>query len=164
MPRLYANDAERITRNVQVDDNGCWVWARTRNLKGYGYLGFTKLKSSLAHRFSYQTFVGPIPLGLTIDHLCRNRACVNPEHLEPVTQRENNHRSPLTVNSVNAAKTHCPRGHEYTPDNIYHRADRPGSRTCRTCHNADTLARYHANREENAAKRRERYAARKRAV
>lgn len=84
----------------------------------------------LAHRVFYEHHVGPIPLGLTIDHLCKVTRCVNPDHLEPVTQRVNTLRGD-GPSAVNARKTHCPHGHEYTPDNTYVR--KAGGRICKTC-------------------------------
>lgn len=94
--------------------------------------------------------VGPIPEGLDLDHLCRVRQCVNPDHLEPVTARENLMRSPLTQASINSAKTHCKRGHEFTPDNtrIFPKS---GSRCCKTCERqrqVQTLVRRRARQVE----------------
>ena len=93
MPR-YASDQERITRNVLVDGNGCWLWLGCKTEKGYGLVNKPGHGKYRAHRFSYETFVGPIPEGLVLDHLCRARACVRPDHLEPVTDLENKRRSP----------------------------------------------------------------------
>lgn len=90
---------------------------------GYGQT-WDGQKVLLAHRVAYELAVGPIPEGLHIDHLCRNRACVNPKHLEPVTCLEN-------VRRGAAVKTHCPHGHEYTPENSYHHP--AGGRICRIC-------------------------------
>lgn len=118
--------ADRIRLSVDVDDvNGCWVWRRGRDSHGYGTIHVQR-KQVGAHRVSYETFVGPIPEGLQLDHLCRNRACVNPGHLEPVTSRINTNRSPF----ANAHVTSCPRGHAYDDTNTYYR---DGHRDCRLC-------------------------------
>lgn len=90
----------------------------------------------LAHRYAYELLVGPIPEGLHIDHLCRVRLCVNPAHLEAVTCHENNRRS-TSPTAVNAKKTHCPRGHEYTEENTYF-APPDGRRMCKPCARAAT--------------------------
>ena len=108
------------------DRDGCWLW--TGHVGPHGYARFDGV--AWAHRWSYEHFVGPIPVGLEIDHLCRNRSCVNPDHLEPVTRRENLLRGD-TFASRNAAKTHCIHGHEFTPANTYVAAG--GGRYCRTC-------------------------------
>lgn len=112
---------------------GCWPWLGYTNPGGYGMYGLGGQR--LAHRISYEMFVGSIPEGLVIDHLCRNRSCVNPAHLEPCGRGENVLRSPITMPYVNAAKTHCPRGHEYSLENTYHlvRPDGTNRRDCRTC-------------------------------
>jgi hypothetical protein len=87
---------------------------------------------------AYELAIGPIPEGLTIDHLCRNRGCVNPAHLEAVTNRTNLLRGD-GIAALNARKTHCKRGHEFTPENTY--VWREGTRACRACHTAQEQAR-----------------------
>jgi hypothetical protein len=142
----YPTMADRIMANVRQDPGGCWVWQGETNISGYGRLelsGRPNRKRVLAHRLSYEVFVGPIPAGLHLDHLCRNPPCVNPEHLEPVTCRENLLRSPITVAAVNAQKTHCVRGHEFSDGNTILEPRPNGSvRKCRTCARARWRAWY----------------------
>lgn len=109
---------------VLIREDGCWLWTGDANNVGYGKVRRNG-KAHRAHRYAYEQLVGPIPEGLTLDHLCRVRLCVNPAHLEPVTLRENVMRG-TSVTAINAKKTHCPRGHEY--DRIY-----AGHRKCQTC-------------------------------
>lgn len=113
----------------------CWIWTGAMYRKGYGAFMYRKGVVNMAHRWSYEHFVGPIPEGLHIDHLCRVRCCVNPAHLEPVTHFENHQRGTF------ATATHCRNGHEYTPDNIYIRPSRPTHRACRACQRATQAAR-----------------------
>lgn len=114
----------------KTDDGGCWLWTAYTMPNGYGLFGVRRGKMILAHRFAYQVRVGEIPSGLVIDHLCRVRNCVNPTHLEAVTQWENVLRG---AGGPNGRKTHCPNGHEYTEENVYRRPGYPGSRYCRQC-------------------------------
>lgn len=110
----------------------CWLWTAARaggRNRDYGCFGDPG-GERYAHRFAYKTWKGPIQEGLTIDHLCRNTLCVNPDHLEVVTQRENVARGE-SFSAKNSRKTHCLRGHEYTPKNTY--IQRPGQRACATC-------------------------------
>lgn len=121
-------------------DTGCWTWSLSLNPKGYamvdigGRKGLRVLK--MAHRMSYEAHVGPIPAGLVIDHLCRNRACVNPEHLEPVTPAENIRRGLQGV--LRPIPTHCRRGHAFTPEN---NDSKTGGVHCRACERAARVSR-----------------------
>ena len=112
-------------------NSGCWLWAGPCYSNGYGDLRKNKWHM-LAHRWSYEHFIGPIPEGLDLDHLCRVRSCVNPAHLEPVTRRINLLRGD-TIPARFAARTHCLNGHELIPENFRKNAR---GRECRLCFNA----------------------------
>jgi hypothetical protein len=141
-----------VKKNWSVDESsGCWLW------KGYvgkrGYAVYTKLidgKRPIAHRYVYEALIGPIPEGMTLDHLCGHPSCVNPEHLEPVTLRENVLRGTKNPTALNARKTHCKYGHEFTDENtwIYR-----GYRHCRECRRREDRKRPWAVRQ---ARRKER--------
>lgn len=137
---------ERFWAKVDRSDD-CWIWLAGLTHNGYGRFTVDG-KNVPAHRWSYERFVGPIPDGLVIDHLCRTPACVNPEHLEPVTQRENALRG-VGPTAANAVKTHCAQGHEYTPENTYVYPSR-GWRMCRRCHQQWDTARRARKREAAA--------------
>lgn len=89
MSRTAAPIRERLESRRQIDETGCWVWTGALSAKGYGQIRLPGGSTAYTHRESYVEFVGPIPAGLHIDHLCRNRSCFNPDHLEPVTPQEN---------------------------------------------------------------------------
>ncbi len=110
-------------------ENECWPWAKTVSHDGYGRY-VLKGKYYLAHRTSYELTFGKIPDGLVIDHLCRNTKCVNPRHLEAVTNKTNILRG-TARSAQNARKTHCKRGHPLSGDNLDRYPD--GSRHCRAC-------------------------------
>jgi len=120
----------RFTSKVSKQPNGCWLWTGAKNDGGYGQLRTNGL-TQYAHRLAYETFVGPIPDRLQIDHLCRTRLCVNPAHLEAVTQRENIMRG-VSPTVAHAAKTHCINGHPFDEENTYIRPDK-GTRQCKRC-------------------------------
>lgn len=139
---------ERIENSVAVNENGCWIWQKHISQTGYGQISVgsrsdSSRQNTVAHRASFKSFVGPLIKGMQIDHLCRVRACVNPEHLEQVTPKENVHRS-NAVYKHSIAKAHCPQGHEYTEANTYERETPAGgrSRSCIECSKARTKARY----------------------
>lgn len=136
----HRRDPERQFRKWvgEPDDHGCWPWQGTIAGNGYGRFAI-RGGSIAAHRFSYELLVGPVPEGLELDHLCRNRACVNPAHLEPVTHRANTLRGD-TLTAANARKTHCIHGHKFTAENTY--TQWGGGRGCRAC-------RDRANRERS---------------
>ena len=122
MPR-YPTPLQRLARSTILLPNGCAITTRT-GPDGYSAMSVGG-RYWLIHRFAYTHFVGPIPEGLQIDHLCRNRKCWNPNHLEPVTQAENARRGFWSL------KTHCNRGHAYDEENTY--VNPSGHRVCRAC-------------------------------
>ncbi len=120
---------ERFHASYKVNpEKGCWEW------QGSLYKGYAKFNDDgvahKAHRYSYEMHVGPIPDGLVLDHLCRNRRCVNPKHLEPVTDAVNILRG-VSPPAMNAQKTHCQNGHLLSGPNVYNAPN--GQRTCREC-------------------------------
>lgn len=126
LPESDLGSDEEVTffRGV-VQDGDCWRWLGARDSSGYG-----RFRGQPAHRWSYERLRVEIPDDLFIDHLCRNRACVNPWHLEPVPNRENILRG-VSPTAANARKTHCVHGHEFTPENT--RICSRGWRACKAC-------------------------------
>jgi hypothetical protein len=113
---------------AKVDVGDCWHWLASVTPDGYGHFRLNG-RIAKAHRVAWEFLVGPIPAGLTLDHLCRNRSCVNPDHLEPVDRRENIRRG--VAGAHNRNKGECSQGHPFTTENTRIHA---GGRTCRTCH------------------------------
>lgn len=128
--RSDATLVERLMARTSIDANGCWTWTGVVLPTGYGSFTYGKRRRS-AHRWMWIATEHDTPADLELDHLCRNRLCINPEHLELVTRRENLVRSPLTFAGRNAAKTHCLRGHPFDEANTL--VDKRGHRICRTC-------------------------------
>jgi hypothetical protein len=116
----------RFWTKVEMTD-GCWLWTDSLHELGYARFWVDRNTRVYAHRYAYELKVGPIPDGMSIDHLCRVRHCVNPDHLEPVSHAENLRRSPIQPTTVNAAKTRCPYGHPYSG------TDKRGWRVCNRC-------------------------------
>lgn len=141
-----ARSVLRLWSRVEQRD-GCWTFIGGCS-SGYGQISFgprTDRRVYSAHRFMYQAVIGPVPDGLQLDHLCRNRACCNPAHLEPVTCEENLRRG-NGWSGRNARKTHCPQGHALTPENltvsVYKTASGPKQgRKCKVCHREREAAR-----------------------
>lgn len=127
--RDYLRERSRIT------DSGCWEWICPKKPGGYAAVTINGTRH-VSHRLAFEVFIGQIPAGLVLDHLCRNTYCINPDHLEPVTQQENILRG-IGRSAVNAEKTHCPRGHKYTPENVWINSGRRYCRACRRSLNAE---------------------------
>jgi len=127
-------DLSRFVQEDRGHSTPCWIWTGNVRADGYGQTHY-KGKVSKPHRVFYQELVGPIPEGLTIDHLCRVKLCVNPDHLEPVSAAENLHRQFLAgvgLPAYLAQRSACKHGHTFTPENTRIRTG--GSRICKTCH------------------------------
>lgn len=117
-----------MTHVAKAEPEDCWLWTGTKNHAGYGSFSVGRARRLGAHRWSYEHFVGAVPAGLELDHLCRVRHCVNPAHLEPVTRQENLRRGVRTEHM--SMRTHCPRGHAYDEANTgWYKA----TRYCRAC-------------------------------
>lgn len=159
--RTHEEALWRFWTKVKKTDT-CWLWTAALSRLGYGHFRFRR-KVREAHIFAYEAFVGAVPGGLELDHTCRNRACVNPEHLEPVTHQENVRRgAPF---SSAATRTHCKNGHALDATNTVRTKLPSGGvgRECRACKLADKKRRYYANIDAYRAEARER-ARRRRAI
>jgi hypothetical protein len=129
---------ERFDEKWMVEPNtGCHLWLAATNAFGYGQFKIPE-RQVPAHRFAYERKYGPVPHGLVLDHYaCDTPACCNPDHVRPVTNTENVLRSAICLWAINARKTHCPRGHEFTSENTW---SHKGRRHCRACKRAQSNA------------------------
>ncbi len=135
------------TRSLLNAVTGCVDWTGSMTEKGYGIVEWDG-RTWRAHRVAYVLENGPIPEGMQLDHLCRNRRCINPTHLEVVTSRENTLRG-MGPSAQNAMKTHCNRGHILDGDNLYlwNRKGREPTRHCRTCKSLTKARAYNLRRQ-----------------
>lgn len=136
MAKRIRSPLRRFHSRVSYLPNGCMQWSSVRQSDGYG-TWTVGTKCHVPHRWLYEQTIGPVPKGWTLDHVCRNRGCVNvfDGHIEAVPHKENIRRAVNHSSQLNAAKTHCPRGHEYTPENTWARPKPNGSpsRKCKLC-------------------------------
>lgn len=146
---------EDLLRRHIVDENGCWLWTGWTNALGYPIRTINRVNYRI-HRVSYEYHKGSIPHGLVLDHLCRVPRCINPKHLEAVTDQENRRRG-MGPAAQNARKTHCVHGHEFTPENTYLDPSKPGERACRECMRRRDHIRGPAKRKKYRTERREHY-------
>jgi hypothetical protein len=144
---------ERFWPKVQKTET-CWLWIASTFKDGYGQFHPNAGSPAAAHRFAYELLVGPIPKGTNLDHLCRVRHCVNPDHLEPVTNRENILRGESPP-ARQARQTHCQHGHPLAGENLT--IDSQGARICLTCRRANDRKRYAQDLELSRERERIRY-------
>ena len=143
-PVKWTQESFEIRFWESVEPTGfCWLWTSYCMKNGYGQTSKGAGKKVYPHRVAYELLVGQIPEGLVLDHLCRVRNCVNPDHLEPVTSAENTRRGKEFYRKY-SRPTHCRNGHLYTPENTLR--SRKTARSCRTCYNISSLAGYYRRR------------------
>lgn len=145
-PRKIKLLTERVSKKILINENDCHVWQGKKNGMGYGRIDYMG-RYLYVHRVTYEMKNGSIPVGLVIDHLCRNTSCCNPEHLEAVTNEENFRRGAEGGGAIQRAKTHCKYGHEFTSENTIPSRGIAHHRQCKTCRNEQARNRRRAKRE-----------------
>ena len=145
--RMESDRVQRFWAKVEKTAT-CWNWRGGCNGNGYGR--FCYHGQRCAHRLAYELLVGPIPEGMQLDHLCRNRRCVNPAHLEPVTCRENILRGG-SLAAQRARRTHCKRGHPLAGDNMYTWKNHRWCKACMALHLRNWRGRCAARRQAEAS-------------
>ena len=150
LPTVTQADVQRFMRRVKVTNN-CWLMQGAKNQDGYVQFQYQKTRI-MSHRFSYIVFESDIPDGLEIDHLCRVKNCVNPDHLEPVTTRENLMRDPNNLATINASKMKCRRDHDLSEARLMP----DGERRCLHCVKINNRLDYERNRAKVLIRSRER--------
>jgi hypothetical protein len=150
MPVIPKSLIEKILMRTRIENlYDCWIWVGGTNSWGYGSMWVSKTESRKAvHRVLYQLVFGPLPQEMLLHHDCENTRCVNPSHLRALTVKEHNHiHRPFDwIAAFHRAKTHCPHGHPYSPENTY--LDHKGGRICRTCRGIQQR-RYRARKRES---------------
>lgn len=147
MAKQSTTAEEKLFNNIVLDGD-CWSYTVLNPTTGYGRIHQRQPKNEYiqTHVMMYKLLVGDYENGLHLDHLCRNRSCCNPDHLEPVPPKENLRRSPSQITTINANKTHCRNGHEFTEENTYRRKDRPNNRDCRICR-LESVKKYNSTKK-----------------
>lgn len=135
---------ERFLKNIRINLNGCWDWIASKNRGGYG--NFTSGIIIGAHRYSYRLFNGPLIKDFCIDHICRNRSCVNPDHLRQVTFSINSIENSNSTAFYNSTRTHCPQGHIYSNLNLIN--SKKGNRLCKICNRYKRAKWYSINKDK----------------
>jgi len=142
---ISQDDTLRFFSKIRMcKESKCWEWGAGKTNKGYGFFSMNR-SVFRAHRISYHVFKGELDSNLVIDHICRNRACVNPDHLRQVTTKTNVTENSKSLTAIHKAKTHCKRGHEFTPENTY--MEKKG-RGCRACGRERSLAYLYKKRNK----------------
>lgn len=147
LPMIPLNQGQRRfgtpPRIICDEVNGCHIFRGAKDSSGYGHVAIGS-KMVKVHRLAWERENGPIPAGLVIDHICRNRACCNVEHLRLVTRQTNATENSTSEAAINAAKTHCKHGHEFTPSNTIRKKN---GRECRTCKQINKRRENQRNRD-----------------